>query len=87
VIVMARRKRHLRAAGDLIMNVASGFDWDLDRRSGRRDGGRGSRLANTFGQGLRQTYRDVIEQGVPENLAPLIKRLEQRERDGRAVTG
>jgi hypothetical protein len=36
---------------------------------------------------LRQTYRDVLEQGVPENLAPLIKRLEQRERDSRAVTG
>ena len=68
------------------MNVASGFDWDLDRKSGRRDAGRGSKLANTFGQGLRQTYRDVLEQGVPENLAPLIKRLEQRERDSRAVT-
>jgi hypothetical protein len=32
---------------------------------------------------LRETYRDVLEQGVPENLLPLVKRLEQRERDGR----
>ncbi len=62
------------------MNV-SGFDWSLERKGGRRDTARGSKLVTTFGQGLREAYRDVLEQGVPDNLSPLVKRLEQRERD------
>jgi hypothetical protein len=74
-------------AGDLLMNVVSGFDWDLDRKSGRRDAARGSKLVSTFAQGLRETYREVLEQGVPESLAPLVSRLEQRERDRLPAAG
>lgn len=70
------------------MNVISGFAWDLDRRGGRRNAARNAKLLNTFGQGLREAYRDVLDQGVPDSLLPLIKRLEQRERDARpAVEG
>ena len=63
------------------MNVISGFAWDLDRKDGRRNGVRNAKILNTFGQGLRECYRDVLDQGIPDNLLPLIKRLEQRERD------
>jgi hypothetical protein len=62
------------------MNVISGFEWDFDRKGGRREGVPGSRMLNTVGQGLRETYRDLLEQGVPENFLVLIERLDQRER-------
>ncbi len=69
------------------MNVISGYDWDLARKSGRRGPARGSKPLAAIGQGLREAYRDVLDQGVPENLMPLIKRLEQRERAGRTGEG
>jgi Anti-sigma factor NepR len=62
------------------MNVISGFEWDFDRKGGRRDGVPGSRLLNTVGQGLKETYRDLLEQGVPEHFLVLLERLDQRKR-------
>ena len=64
------------------MNVISGFEWDFERKGGRRDGVLGSRVLNTVGQGLKETYRDLLEQGVPEHFAVLLERLDQRESNG-----
>ena len=64
------------------MNVISGFEWDFDRKGGRRDGVLGSRVLNTVGQGLKETYRDLLDQGVPEHFLVLLERLDQREGDG-----
>ena len=64
------------------MNVVSGFQWDFDGNGGRRDGVLGSRVLNTVGQGLRETYRDLLEQGVPEHFLVLLDRLDQNEGNG-----
>ena len=39
-------------------------------------------IRRRLGQALRATYEETLAQGVPDHLAELLQRLDERERQG-----
>jgi hypothetical protein len=44
-------------------------------------------VADVVGRSLREHYREVVKEDVPESLKPLVERIEQGERTGKKTSG
>ena len=62
---------------------ASGSSMDV-ATAGEKEASLGREIQAKIGQQLRAVYDDVVNQGVPDRFAELLKQLEQSGAKGRA---
>jgi hypothetical protein len=55
----------------------TGGDWSVGINSGTSL--QQAEVLSLLGRGLQKLYEDVVEEGVPDHLAPLLERLEEKD--------
>jgi hypothetical protein len=66
-------------AGEKNVNKTKGPDPDMNAEigtTGKKSGGLDRQIQAKIGQQLRAMYDDVVEQGVPDRFADLLKKLD-----------
>jgi hypothetical protein len=63
---------------------ASGPSMDVSTTVGEKEASLGREIQAKIGQQLRAVYDDVVNQGVPDRFADLLRQLEQSGTKGRA---
>ncbi len=63
-----------------LMPFITGGDWSVGLNTGTSL--QQAEILTVLGRGLQNLYDDIVEEGVPEHLAPFLEQLEVQTRDG-----
>ena len=62
------------------MPFITGGDWNVGMNTGTSL--QQAEILTVLGRGLQKLYGDVVEEGVPEHLAPFVEQLDGPQHDG-----
>ena len=61
------------------MKMMTGGDWSIALNQGRSSGMADAKLLRRIGHELQTVYGDLVEAPVPDHLAEILRRLDQRD--------